>query len=115
MNILVAYQRQAAWLFRGTHMGTKNTGVRFCAGTFTEAQVAGGSCRVTRSYGGQSLKAGAITVSQVRGMRQGHSPYQKSKGVLRGSHSRPSHMGSAATGALTEAEVAWGPEGALTV
>jgi hypothetical protein len=29
MNILVAYQRQAAWLFRGTHMGTKNRGVGF--------------------------------------------------------------------------------------
>jgi hypothetical protein len=42
MNILVAYQRQAAWLFRGTHMGTKNRGVGFCAGTFTEAQIAGG-------------------------------------------------------------------------
>jgi hypothetical protein len=41
MNILVAYQRQAAWLSRGTHMGTKNRGWDF-AGTFTEAQVAGG-------------------------------------------------------------------------
>jgi hypothetical protein len=42
MNILVAYQRQAAWLFRGTHMGTKNRGVGFCPGTFTKAQIAGG-------------------------------------------------------------------------